>query len=248
MSRRPRPCARCPLFANGFCGHLAKRISAQSDSCEFGRKAMNSAARRKRLAKSPAEQTKTVADRPAAAIPPGREGDRSPAALRRPAEKMSGLKVRLDNRIYISGPLEGDGIENYNRPAFFAAEERLRSRGWFVVNPQSIAAQFGTDGDLDESFRALHEWKRLDESLKNDRNAGAAEAMTPMSIISATTAKGRSYIARAVIDTCLAAVSTCDTIYMLKGWQRSLRAKQELEKALSCRLSVRLESEEGDEP
>lgn len=35
--------------------------------------------------------------------------------------------------IYIAGPMTG--LSNFNKPAFFEAEERLRQDGWLVVNP-----------------------------------------------------------------------------------------------------------------
>ncbi len=36
-------------------------------------------------------------------------------------------------KIYISGPMTG--IDDYNRPAFFDAERRLKDAGYMVINP-----------------------------------------------------------------------------------------------------------------
>lgn len=41
MGRKPRPCGRCPLLSAGWCTHLAKRVSSDAVSCEYGRKTMN---------------------------------------------------------------------------------------------------------------------------------------------------------------------------------------------------------------
>lgn len=43
MSRRPRPCAVCPKFERGWCVHLASMRPPDAPSCEYGRRAMNSA-------------------------------------------------------------------------------------------------------------------------------------------------------------------------------------------------------------
>lgn len=43
MSRKPRPCAVCPLRSpNGWCSHLATTRPPNAPSCEWGRRKMNS--------------------------------------------------------------------------------------------------------------------------------------------------------------------------------------------------------------
>ena len=44
MSRTPRPCRVCPLYANGWCAHRAITMPPEAPSCEFGRRKMNSEA------------------------------------------------------------------------------------------------------------------------------------------------------------------------------------------------------------
>ena len=43
MPRKPRPCAVCPKFERGWCVHLASMRPPDAPSCEYGRRAMNSA-------------------------------------------------------------------------------------------------------------------------------------------------------------------------------------------------------------
>lgn len=50
-------------------------------------------------------------------------------------------------------------------------------------------------------------------------------------------------LARAVMDADLAAVRSCDAIYMLRGWENSRGAKKELAEALKYGLQV---MQEGD--
>lgn len=38
-----------------------------------------------------------------------------------------------DKKIYVAGPMSG--LPEFNFPAFFAAEEKLRAEGWTVFNP-----------------------------------------------------------------------------------------------------------------
>lgn len=45
-----------------------------------------------------------------------------------------------DKRLYLSGPMSG--LPNLNHPAFHAEASRLRSEGYFVINPAEL--------DLDE--------------------------------------------------------------------------------------------------
>lgn len=53
-------------------------------------------------------------------------------------------------RIYISGPMTG--LPDLNFPAFHAAAEQLRSRGFEAVNPAEICTD--TDGDWFACMRA----------------------------------------------------------------------------------------------
>jgi hypothetical protein len=116
-------------------------------------------------------------------------------------------------------------IPDLNRPAFDAAEKRLTAQGHFVINPHRISALFGTAEELAKSFGLLYNlpcsanqppWDhRIDESL-----------------------------ARAVMDADLAAVRSCDAIYLLRGWENSRGAKKELAEAIKCGLEVRQEGGE----
>ena len=125
-------------------------------------------------------------------------------------------------RIYISGPMTGK--PDLNRPAFDAAEKRLTAQGHFVINPHRISEQFGTAEELSRSFGLLYNlpcsanqppWDhRIDEAL-----------------------------ARAVMDADLAAVRSCDAIYLLEGWRKSVGAKSELLEALRNGLEVFIEGE-----
>ena len=121
-------------------------------------------------------------------------------------------------RIYLSGPMTD--IPDLNRPAFDAAEKRLTAQGHFVINPHRISALFGTAKELAESFAALH---------------------------GVTLYGGSGYsptLARAVMDADLAAVRSCDAIYLLRGWEKSRGAKKELAEAIKCGLEVRQEGGE----
>ena len=117
-------------------------------------------------------------------------------------------------RIYISGPMTGK--PDLNRPAFDAAEKRLTAQGHFVINPHRISALFGTEAELCESFMYYYDGFRSDSV---------------------------SSLARAVMDADLAAVRSCDAIYLLRGWESSRGAKKELAEALKYGLKV---MQEGD--
>lgn len=119
------------------------------------------------------------------------------------------------SRIYISGKMTG--CPDHNRPAFDAAERRLTAQGHFVINPVNISVTFGTAGELAKSFAALY-------------------GQTPFG--------GFGYspsLARAVMDADLAAVRSCDAIYLLRGWETSRGAKRELAEALAHKLEIILE-------
>lgn len=131
-------------------------------------------------------------------------------------------------RIYISGPMTG--CPDLNRPAFDAAEKRLAAQGHFVINPHDLSAQFGTAEELAESFAALYycEAHKTDETSVEDY----------------IEADLKCDLARAVMDADLAAVRSCDAIYLLRGWESSRGAKKELAEALAHGLEVWQEGEE----
>ena len=127
-------------------------------------------------------------------------------------------------RIYISGRMTG--CPDLNRAAFFAAAGRLTAQGHFVINPHRISGLFGTAEELECSFFALYE-------LEKPQNA-----YTTMSDIDKATNEDCARLARAVMDADLAAVRSCDAIYLLRGWESSRGAKKELAEALAHGLQV----------
>lgn len=117
-------------------------------------------------------------------------------------------------RIYISGPMTGH--PNHNRPAFDAAEKRLTAQGHFVINPHRISALFGTLEEISNSFEELYDPAYFESAV-------------------------RPSLAQCVMDTDLAAVRSCDRIYLLKAWESSRGAKKELAEAIKYGLEVRQE-------
>jgi len=83
-------------------------------------------------------------------------------------------------KVFISGPMTG--LPDFNRKAFFEAEEKLRNAGFSVFNPA---------------------WLRFDEFWDS----------------------------KAIATVDLAALSQCDYIYQLEGWENSLGATAEWEAA-----------------
>lgn len=125
-------------------------------------------------------------------------------------------------RVYLSGPTTGK--PNLNRPAFDAAERRLTAQGHFVINPHRISAPFGTAEELAESFADFYfveDQNRLNRFYETSREM-----------------EKRIILARAVMDADLAAVRSCDAIYLLRGWESSRGAKKELAEALAHGLKV----------
>ena len=118
-------------------------------------------------------------------------------------------------RVYISGPMTG--IPDLNRPVFDAAEKRLTEQGHFVINPHRISALFGTAEELIKSFEAMYA----------NPLANACESHSR-----------RLCLARAVMDAERAAIRSCDAIYLLRGWEKSCGAKNELADALADGLTV----------
>lgn len=125
-------------------------------------------------------------------------------------------------RIYISGPMTGK--PDLNRSAFDAAEKRLTAQGHFVINPHDLSPIFGTADEVAKSFAEYYRMLDLDANFFNH---------TP-----ATQILERTRIARAVMDADLAAVRSCDAIYLLRGWESSRGAKKELAEALAHGLTV----------
>ena len=122
-------------------------------------------------------------------------------------------------RVYISGTMTG--VPDLNRPAFDAAAKSLRDKGHFVINPHDFTPLFGTADEVANSFKAYYE--------------GAAQ----------TYPNGSYRLAQSVMDAELAAVRSCDAIYLLKGWEESRGAKKELAEALTHGLTVMQEGAEG---
>ena len=112
-------------------------------------------------------------------------------------------------RIYISGPMTGHSDNNFD--AFWNAANRLRGEGHFVINPAELSAHFGTEEEIAESFNAAY-----------TNNEYMPEARLARSIMSAD----------------LAAVRSCDAIYLLRGWESSRGAKKELAEAIAHGLTV----------
>ena len=132
-------------------------------------------------------------------------------------------------RIYISGPMTGHADHNF--PAFDAAAERLRAEGHFVINPAELAAHFGTAEKVKESFENLY---FVEDQLNHNRLYEPSKDMMRW-----------TSLARALMSADLAAVRSCEAIYLLKGWVTSRGAKKELREALEHGLLV---MQEGAEP
>lgn len=138
-------------------------------------------------------------------------------------------------RIYVSGKMTG--CPNHNRPAFSAAAEKLRAQGHFVINPAELSAMFGEDVEITEAFNALY---RIEDDLpppKSWRDMGWGGQFKRLD-------KRLSVLARSIMDADLAAVRSCDAIYLLRGWETSRGAKRELAVALAHGLTI---LQEGDE-
>lgn len=132
-------------------------------------------------------------------------------------------------RVYISGRMSG--CEQLNRPAFNRAEERIRKEGHFVINPHKLNSKFGSGKELNASFEALYD-------IEDKIMYGAATDITQANQDSAN-------LARCLMDIDLAAVRSCDAIYLLKGWRRSRGARKELQEAITHNKII-LEEEAGD--
>lgn len=121
-------------------------------------------------------------------------------------------------RIYISGPMTGH--PDHNAHAFDAAAKRLREQGHFVINPAELSAMFGTREEIEKSFSVLYGLPK-EEVFKR-------ATFFPIDTI----------LAKSIMDADLAAVRSCDAIYLLRGWESSRGAKKELAEALAHGLTV----------
>ena len=129
-------------------------------------------------------------------------------------------------RVYLSGPITN--MPDHNRAAFDAAAKRLRDESHFVINPHELTEKFGTAEEVSKSFDALY----CIETFGNDFKTFHVPDRAPR-------------LARAVMDADLAAVRSCDAIYLLKGWENSRGAKKELHEAIMCGLEIMQEGAEG---
>jgi len=87
-------------------------------------------------------------------------------------------------KVFISGPMSG--IEDFNRPAFYEAERKLKEAGYSVFNPA---------------------WLLVDEKWSFDD----------------------------LMHVDLAALSRCDAVYQLPGWEKSVGACCEYQYAIEHR-------------
>lgn len=138
-------------------------------------------------------------------------------------------------RVYLSGPMTGK--PDLNRPAFDAAEGRLRKQGHFVINPHRLSEQFGTPSVLEASFKAYY---RLLDGTSTPKDIRGKEWDFKFKEFDEHSA----IIARAVMDANLTAVRSCDAIYLLRGWESSRGARKELAEALVHGLMVMQEGGE----
>jgi hypothetical protein len=97
--------------------------------------------------------------------------------------------------VYIAGPMRG--IPQFNFPAFDAARDFLRSKGWAVCSPADMDRAKGFDPSL--HLPATWDWNTLPTGFN------LAET----------------------IDRDIAALKECDAIAMLPGWQDSTGARAE---------------------
>jgi hypothetical protein len=101
----------------------------------------------------------------------------------------------MSKSIYIAGPMTG--YPEFNFPAFFSAEDKLRQEGWNVHNPADKAQE-----------------KELEE------NGSYAEGDAALAI-------QRGFDFRKAYLWDLTKVVEGDGIYMLKGWEQSPGARGE---------------------
>ena len=137
-------------------------------------------------------------------------------------------------RIYISGPMTGR--PDHNLAAFENAVCRLREQGHFVISPAEISALFGTPDEIAESFEALYRIEDETPPPESWQAMGWCEHFKNMD-------RRMSYLARSIMSADLAAVRSCDAIYLLRGWETSRGAKKELAEAIAHGLQITQELE-----
>lgn len=121
----------------------------------------------------------------------------------------------MPGRIYISGPMSGKHLWNF--PAFFSAERVLRRDGWDVVNPARIDEEVG-DVVVTRGYSPISD----DLYITNVELTGTFDF-------------------RKAIDRDLELIDGCTAIYLLRGWEKSLGAQIELDRALRLGLQVLVE-------
>lgn len=99
-------------------------------------------------------------------------------------------------------------------------EGRLSELGHFVINPVNIACTFGTLKEIAKSFAYYYY-----DVMKAFQNKSAFRA-------------DKMRLAQFIMDADLAAVRSCDAIYLLRGWETSRGAKKELSEAIAHGLKV----------
>lgn len=125
-------------------------------------------------------------------------------------------------RVYISGPMTSK--KNLNREAFMKAEKDLVAKGHVVVNPHRITEALGFFADeeqkklLERSFTAFY----------NNETGYSAR------------------IAKHVMEVDIAAVKSCDAIYLLKGWEYSRGSKMELAEAINDGNLIYQQNKKGE--
>ena len=131
-------------------------------------------------------------------------------------------------RIYISGRMTG--MPEFNFPAFRKASEFLTLMGYSPVNPVDITSLFGGAEAVDASYAARRRLlnRVCEYATVEDREADEKAAKLFDSLMEAD----------------LAAVRSCDAIYMLVGWEKSVGAKRELMEAIKNGLEVILQKTE----
>lgn len=114
----------------------------------------------------------------------------------------------MNKAIYVAGPMRG--IPEFNFPAFFAAEDKLKANGWRVFNP----ARKDVDEHGEEMFKA---------NTTGDENKAAQQGFSLRDALKWDTEK-----------ICL----ECDAIAMLPGWEKSSGAFAEWALARALGLEV----------
>ena len=69
----------------------------------------------------------------------------------------------MKNTIYIAGPMRGK--ENNNQTAFYNAEERLRKRGFKVINPICVGRGIASDDVIEAMPNLLRDVMRFERTL-----------------------------------------------------------------------------------